>query len=253
MHAAKQLAARSIDLTFMGSVPFAYAVALGADFIALSEQLVRETLVARALSRDGTPLQSPADLDGAVVAAVHASTAHYNLFVVEEIFGITFKEVVEVQSLEQVQALWSRGAIDAAFCWEPCISQLLSHADSRALITSDQLRGWERLALDLFVGRRDDAAALRPVVEHILGVIQTLNQMWMNVEVNSLAYIDADTAPCAAAGEDMWDEDEPGGYLSSIADAVNVSADVPCEVHCHIRRVVPLLAPTRAIAPRHTQ
>jgi len=195
--------------------------------------------VARRFSIDGTtPLESPADLDGMVVAAVHGSTAHYNLFVVEEIFNIRFKEVVEVQSSGQLNDLWSRGQIDAAFCWEPSRSQLLAHVGSRELLTSDQLRGWNRLALDMLVGRREDAGDLRAVVEHMLRVIHQLNRMWMEVEANAFAYFDADEAAgqqnvCSIADKEdnelLWEAPEPTGYLTSIADAVNFSRLVQCE------------------------
>jgi len=118
--------AGSIDIGLAGSSPVTrglsaplnidYQVAWIHDVIGDAESLV---------ARDGTDIASIADLKGHKIATPFASTSHYSLVAALTDAGLTTDDVtlVDLQPAD-ILAAWTRGDIDAAYVWDPTLSQL---------------------------------------------------------------------------------------------------------------------------------
>lgn len=77
------------------------------------------------VARDGSGVTSVADLAGRKVATPFASTAHYSLTAALADAGVDADDVtfVDLQPAD-VLAAWTRGDVDAAYVWEPTLSEL---------------------------------------------------------------------------------------------------------------------------------
>jgi taurine transport system substrate-binding protein len=118
--------AGSVDIGLAGSSPVTrglsaplnidYQVAWIHDVIGDAESLV---------AREGSGVTSIADLKGRKIATPFASTAHYSLVAALTDAGLSTDDVtlVDLQPAD-VLAAWTRGDVDAAYVWEPTLSQL---------------------------------------------------------------------------------------------------------------------------------
>lgn len=118
------LAAGSIDFGLEGSCPAALAIAqdLGVELIWIHEVLGDvESLVATASSG----VKDVSDLKGKKVAVPFASTAHFSVLKAIEKAGLRTSDVtlLDMQP-DKIYASWNTGDIDAAYIWEPTLSQL---------------------------------------------------------------------------------------------------------------------------------
>ena len=131
------IASGSIDIGQEGSSPAALAISSGlevevfwiGDIIGAAETLV---------AKDGSGIESLADLKGKKVATPFASTAHYSLLNALKLEGIDANEVniIDLQP-DDIYAAWQRGDLDAAYVWYPVLSNLLQ--DGKAITDSEQL------------------------------------------------------------------------------------------------------------------
>ncbi len=130
------IASGSIDFALAGSCPATIAISNGynVECIWIHDVLgSAESLVAR--SESG--VKTVADLKGKIIATPFASTAHFSLLKALETEGITPSDVtlLDMQP-DEIYASWDSGAIDAAYVWDPILSQL---PDSNLLCTSGDL------------------------------------------------------------------------------------------------------------------
>ncbi len=120
------LASGDVPVGVIGSTGIAAASTRGVelelfwilDDIGHSEQLV---------AREGSGIESPADLVGKTVGVPFVSTAHFHLLVgLEQVWGISPREV-SILNMQppQIVAAWQRGDIDAAYVWPPALSEIL--------------------------------------------------------------------------------------------------------------------------------
>lgn len=144
------MASGDIKLAALGSSPIAAALAGGVDLEVFYVDKVFDSAEALAV-RDGSGIVSPQDLRGKTIAAPVASTTHFHLLFALEQFNIPTSEV-KVLNLQpnEITAAWERGDIDAAFVWNPALSQILK--SGRLLLTSGQLAEWGKPTFDGFVG-----------------------------------------------------------------------------------------------------
>jgi taurine transport system substrate-binding protein len=159
---------REIDAGFLGSSPLATALSGGLDLrlvwvlddIAAAEQLV---------VRDGSGIDpgDPASLQGRTVSVPFGSTTHYHLLVALELWGIG-RDTVRIVDLEpnEIATAWERGAIDAAFIWQPVLGRLLENG--RTMVTSAELSAKGQPTFDALVATpellRDDPDGLAALV-----------------------------------------------------------------------------------------
>lgn len=143
--------AGQLDFGALGSSPVArglsaplnipYKVAFVLDVAGDNEALV---------ARNGTGINTVAELRGKRVATAFASTAHYSLLAALDRNGLTAKDVDLIDLQPQASlAAWERGDIDAVYTWLPTLDQL--RKNGKNLITSKELAAGGKPTLDLGV------------------------------------------------------------------------------------------------------
>src|SRR5690242_2635385 len=130
------IAAGDVQIGDVGSSPFAASVSKGIDVKAVYISGAAgedEALVAR----NGSGINSLADLKGKRVAAAPVSTDHFMLLstLKQEGIGPNDATVLAIPQPEIV-AGWQRGDIDAAFVWDPALGKLLENG--KRLLTAKQ-------------------------------------------------------------------------------------------------------------------
>ncbi|MCV7359446.1 taurine ABC transporter substrate-binding protein [Mycolicibacterium fluoranthenivorans] len=203
--------AKELDFGAIGSSPVArglssplnipYQVAFVLDVAGDNEALV---------ARDGTAINTIADLRGKRVATPFASTAHYSLLAALAQNGLSPADVQLIDLQPQaILAAWDRGDIAAAYTWLPTLDQL--RKTGKDLITSRQLAKDGKPTLDLGVVSGEFAAAHPDVVD-----------VWRRQEARALDVIKDDPASAAKAiaaeiglsPEDVAGQLKQGVYLT---------------------------------------
>lgn len=119
------LASGDVPIGVLGSTGTAAAATRGVElqlFWILDNIGQSEALVAR----DGSGIETPADLKGKKVAVPFVSTSHFHLLVgMNKVWNVDPREV-EILNLKppQIVAAWQRGDIDAAYVWPPALSEI---------------------------------------------------------------------------------------------------------------------------------
>jgi taurine transport system substrate-binding protein len=131
------IASGDVQVGYVGSSPFAAATSRGLDvkaFYLASISGTDEALVVR----NGSGIEKPSDLRGKRLAAAPVSTDHYQLLSVLKQEGIAEKDV-QVFAIPQpeIVAGWNRGDIDAAFVWDPALTEIKK--TGKVLLTSKQV------------------------------------------------------------------------------------------------------------------
>ncbi|MDT5015726.1 MAG: taurine transport system substrate-binding protein [Mycobacterium sp.] len=184
--------AKELDFGALGSSPVArglsaplnipYKVAFVLDVAGDNEALV---------ARNGSGVNTIADLKGKRVGTPFASTAHYSLLAALSQNGLSTKDVQLVDLQPQaILAAWERGDIDAAYTWLPTLDQL--RKSGKDLITSRQLAKDGKPTLDLAAVADEFAGAHPEVVDK-----------WRQQEARALTLIhdEPDAAAKAIAAE----------------------------------------------------
>src|SRR4051812_13556564 len=180
--------AKELDFGALGSSPVArglsaplnipYKVAFVLDVAGDNEALV---------ARNGSGVDTIAQLKGKRVATPFASTAHYSLLAALAQNGLSPSDVrlVDLQP-QAILAAWDRGDIDAAYTWLPTLDDL--RKTGKDLITSRQLAKDGKPTLDLGAVSDEFATAHPEVVDK-----------WRQQEARALSTIKDDPAAAAKA------------------------------------------------------
>ncbi len=120
----KAMASGDVQLGEAGSSPIVAAASQGQNiklFWILDDIAEAEALIVR----NGSGINSIADLKGKKVATPFVSTAHYQLMAAMKVKGVDAKGV-NVLNLRppEIAAAWERGDIDAAFIWDPVLTKI---------------------------------------------------------------------------------------------------------------------------------
>jgi taurine transport system substrate-binding protein len=196
--------AKELDFGALGSSPVArglsaplnipYKVAFVLDVAGDNEALV---------ARNGSGVNTIAQLKGKRIGTPFASTAHYSLLAALAQNGLSTNDVQLVDLQPQaILAAWDRGDIDAAYSWLPSLDQL--RKSGKDLITSRQLAKDGKPTLDLGAVRDEFANAHPDVVD-----------IWRQQEARALKLIHDDPASAAKAiaAEIGLGADEVAGQL----------------------------------------
>lgn len=136
------LARGDIQIAHAGGTGLAGAASVGVDFQifwVLHDINAAEALVVR----KGSDIEGPQDLRGKRIAVPIGSTAHYHLLFALEQFNIGLDQIVLVRrDPQEMLRDWDDGLIDAAFVWDPILSEI--EKTGKVLLRSSQLRGWGR-------------------------------------------------------------------------------------------------------------
>jgi taurine transport system substrate-binding protein len=180
--------AEEVDFGALGSSPVArglsaplnipYQVAFILDVAGDNKALV---------ARNGSGVDTIADLKGKRVGTPFASTAHYSLLAALDRSGLSPADVQLVDLQPQaILAAFDRGDIDAGYSWLPTLDQL--RRNGKDLITSRRLADTGKPTLDLAVVADDFAAAHPDVVD-----------IWRQQQARALDVIKNDPAAAAKA------------------------------------------------------
>ena len=157
--------AKELDFGALGSSPVArglsaplnipYKVAFILDVAGDNEALI---------ARNGSGVDTIAQLRGKRIATPFASTAHYSLLAALSQNGLspTDVQLVDLQP-QAILAAWDRGDIDAAYTWLPTLDEL--RKTGKDLITSRQLAKDGKPTLDLAAVADEFAVAHPEVVD----------------------------------------------------------------------------------------
>jgi taurine transport system substrate-binding protein len=131
------IASGDVQIGYVGSSPFAAATSRGLEvkaFYLASISGVDEALVVR----NGSGINSLADLKGKKLAAAPVSTDHYQLLALIKSLGLTEKDV-QVFAIPQpdIVAGYNRGDLDGGFVWDPALTELKK--TGKVLVTSKEV------------------------------------------------------------------------------------------------------------------
>ncbi len=152
-HVVDAIAAGQVDIGLVGTSPCAAGIARGVplevvwihDIIGDNEALV---------AREGSGIRRIGDLAGKNVAVPFGSTTHYHLMVALKLNGLAAQDVsILSQEPGDMPAAWKRQEIDAAFVWEPTLSNLRGD-QGKVILTSRQLAERGFPTADLCVVRK---------------------------------------------------------------------------------------------------
>lgn len=179
----------SIDFAEMGHTNGVVALANGlpVELIWIHEVLgTNEALVVK----EGSNINSIADLEGKKIATTFSSTSHLSLLKALESEGIADKvQLLDMQTAEIVAA-WERGDIEAAYSWEPGLSRLKE--TGTVLVDSEQLAKQGIITANIDLVHKNFS---NKYPELVADYISALDQ------AVTLYKTDAPTAIAAAAGQ----------------------------------------------------
>ncbi|MBN8954319.1 MULTISPECIES: taurine ABC transporter substrate-binding protein [unclassified Rhizobium] len=128
------IASGDVQIGYVGSSPFAAAASRGLEvkaFYLSSISGVDEALVVR----NGSGINTLADLKGKKLAAAPVSTDHYQLLALIKSLGLSEKDVqVFAVPQPEIVASYNRGDIDGGFVWDPALTELKK--SGKVLVTS---------------------------------------------------------------------------------------------------------------------
>ena len=170
------LASGDVDIALAGSSTIAAGVSRGVPirlFWIVENINDAEALVVR----DGAGITAPQDLKGKRIGAPFVSTTHFHTLFALEQFGI---EPGEVRLLNMqpnaIANAWERGAIDAAFVWDPVLGRI--RKSGTVLISSGRLAAWGRATFDGMVVRNGFADANRGFLCRFVETIAAADAAW---------------------------------------------------------------------------
>jgi len=133
----RAMASGDVQLGEVGSTGVATAISQGMDvdlFWILEDIASAEALVAR----NGSGINTIADLKGKKIGTPFVSTSHFQLLYAMQQAGIKPNEA-QVLNMRppEIAAAWGRGDIDATFIWDPVLSQVKK--SGKVLMTSGDI------------------------------------------------------------------------------------------------------------------
>jgi taurine transport system substrate-binding protein len=204
----RAMASGDVAIGEAGSAPIATAISQGLDvelFWILEDIAAAEALVAR----NGTGINSVADLKGKKVGVPFVSTTHFHLLFAMDLAGLKRGDV-QVLNMRppEIAAAWGRGDIDATFIWDPVLATVKQ--TGKVIVTSGELCQKGKCTFDGLIVSKKFAAE---------------NPQFMTALVKAIAKADADYR----ANPKAWTADKDkvaavakwsGGKPENVADAM---------------------------------
>ena len=133
----RAMASGDIAIGEVGSTGISTAISQGRDvelFWILEDIAAAEALVAR----NGSNINTVADLKGKKVGVPFVSTTHFHLLYALELAGLkgTDVQILNMRPPE-IAAAWTRGDLDATFIWDPVLANVKKNG--KVLVTSGEL------------------------------------------------------------------------------------------------------------------
>jgi taurine transport system substrate-binding protein len=202
------MASGDVQLGEVGSTGVATAISQGMDvelFWILEDIAAAEALVAR----NGSGVNSVADLKGKKVATPFVSTSHFQLLYALQKAGL---KPADVQVLNmrppEIAAAWGRGDIDATFIWDPVLSTVKKNG--KVLTTSGDICKQGACTFDGLIVTRKFA---KDNPDFMVALVKALAKADADYRTNPKAWT-GDQAKVAAVAK--WS----GGKPEDVADAM---------------------------------
>ncbi|WP_244610474.1 taurine ABC transporter substrate-binding protein [Microvirga pakistanensis] len=165
----RAMASGAVQIGEAGSSPIATAASQGMDiqlFWILDDIADAEQLVVR----NGSDINSIADLKGKTVATPFVSTAHFQLIFALTDAGVNPKEVTILNMRPpEIAAAWDRGDIDATFIWDPVLGK--AKQNGKVLVSAGDLSKKGRATFDGIMVDRAWAEANKPFLVKLVKLI----------------------------------------------------------------------------------
>jgi taurine transport system substrate-binding protein len=172
------MASGDVKLAELGSSPFAIAATQGVDIEAFMLDYVigtSESLIVR----DGTDIETLADLKGKRVATPVGSTAHFSLIGALKHANINEKDLTIMNMPpDQITAAWQQGAIDAAFIWPPAQTELLK--SGKLLVGADKVAEWGYPTFNVWVVNKEFAASHKDSLIAFMKAVDEANNAYLS-------------------------------------------------------------------------
>jgi len=170
------MASGDVAIALVGSSGIATGVSRGIDMqlFWIAEDIgAAEALVVR----DGSGIETWADLAGKKLGVPFAATTHYHTLFALEHFKVdpASVEIINMQP-NQIAAAWLRRQIDAAFVWNPALGRI--QQTGKVLITSGELSRLGRATFDGLVVQRAFAEAEPAFMRRFVEVIAAADESY---------------------------------------------------------------------------
>lgn len=197
------MASGDVQLAVAGSSSIATAMSRGVDvsLIWIVEAIRdNEALVAR----NGSGIETMADLKGKTIGVPFAATTHYHLLVALEQHGIATKDV-KILNLQPdaVLAAWTQGSIDATFIWSPTLNKIMP--TGKVLLTSGALADAGKPTFDGMLVADSFAEKNKAVVQAFVAELARLDADYRDNKAQWTADSDAVKAIAARTGANPQD------------------------------------------------
>lgn len=158
-----------IDFGLIGTCPVSNGLSSGIEYQVIWIHEILGSAESLIVHNDAG-VKTVQDLKGKTIATPFASTAHYSLIKALENAGVAETEVdlVDMQPAE-IFAAWERGDIDAAYVWEPTLSQMMEKGT--LLLTSQDMADAGYMTANLEVVRTEFAQQNPELVQIYLGCL----------------------------------------------------------------------------------
>ena len=171
----RAMASGDVAIGEVGSAGVATAISQGMDvdlFWILEDIASAEALVAR----NGSGVNTVADLKGKKVGVPFVSTTHFHLLYAMELAGLKRGDV-QILNMRppEIAAAWGRGDLDATFIWDPVLSTVKKNG--KVIVTSGELCKKGKCTFDGLIVSKKFAAE---------------NPQFMTALVKAIAKADAD-------------------------------------------------------------
>lgn len=135
----RAMASGAVDLGLIGNAPFTIAVTQGSKYTAVWWYDIGTTAEGLVV-RTSSPIKTVADLKGHKVATPFGSTADFMLHGTLAVADIKPQQARLINLAPQaILAAWSRGDIDAAYIWDPVLSELAQQGGHLVAFDKDLL------------------------------------------------------------------------------------------------------------------
>ena len=204
----RAMASGDVAIGEVGSAGVATAISQGMDvdlFWILEDIASAEALV----SRNGSGVNTVADLKGKKVGVPFVSTTHFHLLYAMELAGLKRGDV-QILNMRppEIAAAWGRGDIDATFIWDPVLSTVKKNG--KVIVTSGELCKKGKCTFDgLIVSKK--FAAENP--QFMTALVKAIAKADADYRANPKAWT-GDSAKVAAVAK--WS----GGKTEDVADAM---------------------------------
>jgi taurine transport system substrate-binding protein len=206
----RAMASGDVQLGEVGSTGIATAISQGMDvelFWILEDIAAAEALVAR----NGSGVNSIADLKGKKIGTPFVSTSHFQLLYAMQKAGLKASDA-QVLNMRppEIAAAWGRGDIDAAFIWDPVLSNIKK--TGKVLMTSGDICTQGACTFDGLIVTRKFA---KENPDFMVALVKALAKADNDYRSNPKAWT-GDTAKVAAVAK--WS----GGKPEDVADAMSL-------------------------------